>query len=103
MKLSGHLSIAKVLDSQKTSGASDVYSFGIIVWEIFSRDVPWANVVRGHDIYLRVVIKGERPSIPDDTPVDIAHLMRSCWVEGPEERPTSAQILADMEADGWRE
>ncbi|CBJ25851.1 protein kinase [Ectocarpus siliculosus] len=60
-----HISFAwtapEVLKTKAVSNASDVYSFGVVVWEILTRQIPWAEQALPTDIYLRVVIRGERP------------------------------------------
>lgn len=83
----------KVLETKGTSNASDVYSFGIVVWEVLSRQVPWADQARPRDIYLRVVIREERPTIPTDAPADIAEMLLGCWAQAPEARPTFEALL----------
>lgn len=94
----------KVFDDGVTSYASDIYSFGVVVWEILSRALPWAAETRGQDIYRRVVIKGERPVIPVDAPADLAGVVRDCWAANPGKRPSSEEIMeviaiAQMEGD----
>lgn len=91
---------AKVLDSHKTSYASDVYSFGMVVWEVLARDTPWATL-RDREMFVRVVIKGERPAIPADAPADIADVMRACWASVPRERPSSQELMAGMKSRGY--
>ena len=83
----------QVLNAQGVSSASDVYSFGIVAWEVISMEIPWADEDLPFDIFTRVVFKGDRPEIPADAPVDIAGVLRACWATPPEERPASAEIL----------
>ena len=83
----------QVLNAQGVSSASDVYSFGIVAWEVISMEIPWADEALPFDIFTRVVFKGDRPEIPADAPVDIAGVLRACWATAPEERPASAEIL----------
>ncbi|CAM9095208.1 unnamed protein product [Ectocarpus sp. 6 AP-2014] len=89
---SAHISFAwtapEVLESQETFKASDVYSFGMVAWEVLTRRTPWADQARPRDIFLRVVMREERPAIPADAPVDITEMVRSCWAQEPEDRPT---------------
>lgn len=73
-----------------------MYSFGVVVWEILSRALPWAAEARGQDIYRRVVIKGERLTIPVDAPADIADVLRDCWAAKPRKRPSSVEIMEVM-------
>lgn len=86
----------KVLEAKAVSSASDVYSLGMVAWEVLSREVPWANETLPRDIYIRVVFKGDRPPIPVDTPTDIAEMIKGCWAGAPEDRLTSREILNCM-------
>ena len=83
----------QVLEKQKTSKASDVYSFGMVAWEVLSRQTPWADQATPRDIYLRVVIHGDRPAIPADAPADIAEMLLGCWAQEPKQRPSFQALL----------
>ena len=85
-----------MLDVKGSSYASDVYSFGIVAWEVLSMQVPWAEEASPLDIYKRVVFKGERPTIPADAPPDIADIVRTCWAGVPEERPSASAVIAKL-------
>ncbi|XP_034148712.1 LOW QUALITY PROTEIN: receptor-interacting serine/threonine-protein kinase 1-like [Esox lucius] len=80
------------LDSINTrsSEKSDVYSFAIVVWVILAGREPYENA-RGEDHICQCVRKGDRPDedlIPDHTPLEIIELMRNCWHQDPQLRPT---------------
>lgn len=90
----------QVLDSKAASFASDMYSLGVVVWEVLTTIVPWADAALGRDIYLRVVIKGDRLEIPAGTPEDMAAIMRDCWVEAPGDRPSASEIAARIRPHG---
>lgn len=95
-------SIAKVLDKGEASYEGDVYSFGIVVWEVLTRQAPWAN--EGLEwIVRRVMIKQERPEIPPDLPDDMADLARACWATDPAVRPLFSVIMQSVEHDYSRE
>ncbi|KAM9322754.1 receptor-interacting serine/threonine-protein kinase 1 isoform 2-T2 [Pholidichthys leucotaenia] len=69
---------------------SDVYSFAIVVWVILTGQEPYANA-RSEDQISQCVRNGDRPTedvIPDDTLPEIIQLMRRCWDQNPQERPT---------------
>ena len=91
MGLTARLSL-QVLDNDGASFESDVYSFGIISWEIVSRRMPWADL-NARSIFRRVVLAGDRPKMPNDVSTDIEHIIRSCWIEDPTARPTFSDIL----------
>ncbi|CBJ27854.1 conserved unknown protein [Ectocarpus siliculosus] len=88
---STHISFAwtapEVLETKETSKAGDVYSFGMVAWEVLTRQTPW-DQARPRDIYLGVVMREERPAIPAGAPVDIAEMVRKCWAQEPKDRPT---------------
>lgn len=85
-----------------TAYASDTYSFGIVVWEILSRQTPWAG--EGiEEICRRVVATNDRPEMPIDAPKDLADITRECWVAEPNNRPRMDDILQKMKARGWKD
>lgn len=75
-----------------------MYSFGVVAWEVLSREVPWADEALPFDIYRRVVFRGERLTIPADAPADLADIVRECWARSPRQRPTSGEILIRLDA-----
>ncbi|XP_031301720.1 cytoplasmic tyrosine-protein kinase BMX isoform X4 [Camelus dromedarius] len=80
----------------KYSSKSDVWAFGILMWEVFSLGKqPYdlydnsqvvVKVSQGHRLY--------RPQLASDT---IYQIMYSCWHELPEKRPTFQQLLSSIE------
>ena len=73
--------------------ASDVYSFGIILYELYSRQNPYDgekydDVING--VKDRSINK--RPPIPSDCPSQIQSLMHDCLVGDAEKRPSFAEI-----------
>src|SRR5579863_5510928 len=73
------------------SQTTDVYAFGIIMWEISSGETPFHDI--GHDKYLALrILKGLRPEITNDTPLFYQNLMQQCWHSDPTQRPTTKEI-----------
>ncbi|CAM9360961.1 unnamed protein product [Scytosiphon promiscuus] len=96
-------SAPEVLEATGSTFASDVYSFGIVAWEVLSRELPWANVTHPRDIYIRVVLKGLRPDFPAEAPADMVDMVRACWLGDPKARPVFQSIMEDIKLQGWRE
>ena len=90
----------QVLDLERSSYESDVYSFGIVVWEVLSRELPWSNKARPSEI-LTAVIRGIRPLFHVDAPADMVDIAKACWCGEPKERPTFRAILDGTKANGW--
>src|SRR6266511_3440503 len=81
----------EVLLKKPYTKESDIYSFGMIMWEHTTGKKPFHD--RSHDQYLMLdILKGERPQITDDTPEFYAKLMKRCWDHRPENRPTAGEI-----------
>ncbi len=65
----------------------DVYSFGVLMWELLTSRYAFHGKHYG-EIIERVVLHDERPPIPEDAPDDYVLLMSSCWAAKPKARPT---------------
>ncbi|GBB83435.1 hypothetical protein RclHR1_10160004 [Rhizophagus clarus] len=76
----------EIFKGARFSKASDIYSMGMIMWELTTGCKPFANAKDDHYLIYKI-IDGERPKITDDTPVFYANLMKSCWDPDPSKRP----------------
>lgn len=74
----------------------DVYSFGLIIWEVTTREQPYIDIKPHFKIPLKVMA-GERPFIPRDCPREWADLMNACWHPDPEKRPQFKEIVKRIE------
>src|SRR5581483_4452412 len=73
------------------SKESDIYSMGMIMWELTTGCKPFADVE--HDINLIYkIIDGEWPEITDDTPGCYTNLMKECLDADPSKRPSIEKI-----------
>ncbi|KAM3590752.1 uncharacterized protein V6R79_016066 [Siganus canaliculatus] len=74
------------------SHSSDVWMFGVTLWEMFTYcEEPWFGL-SGRQILWRVEREGERLEKPPDCPQEMYGIMRKCWACNPADRPTFGQL-----------
>src|SRR6185295_4135000 len=81
----------EVLSKKPYTKESDIYSFGMIMWEHTTGKKPFHDRPHNH-LLMMDILNGERPQIADDTPEFYAELMKRCWDHDPENRPTAEEI-----------
>ena len=80
----------------------DVYSFGIIMWELLTLERPFEEYVdefigKSSADFKAAVINGLRPSIGSQCPPELGDLIKRCWTFNPLERPDFNEIVAELE------
>ncbi|MBA0622562.1 hypothetical protein Godav_008093 [Gossypium davidsonii] len=74
----------------------DVYSFGIVLWELITGLLPFQNMTAVQAAFA-VVNKGVRPVIPNDCLPVLREIMTRCWDINPEVRPPFTDIVKMLE------
>jgi hypothetical protein len=78
------------------SKASDVFAFGVLLYEIFARSAPWPRVANVNVI--TQVITGKRMELPMSVPAGVRKVIGQCWVHASNERPSMQLVVADIAA-----
>ncbi|XP_059712212.1 macrophage-stimulating protein receptor isoform X2 [Haemorhous mexicanus] len=84
------------LQTQKFTTKSDVWSFGVLMWELLTRGAsPYAGV----DPYdmAHYLLQGRRLPQPSHCPDTLYRVMLSCWAPAPEERPSFTGLVGELE------
>ena len=77
--------------NREYSQKSDVFSFGVVVYEIVARKIPWEGLTPVEATH-RVAV-GERMDIPAGCPPVLAKIMEECWQQDPKMRPEFKEVL----------
>ncbi|NWH49667.1 RON protein, partial [Fregata magnificens] len=75
------------LQTQKFTTKSDVWSFGVLMWELLTRGASPA----------RCLLRGRRLPQPHHCPDTLYGVMLSCWAPAPEERPSFTGLVGELE------
>ncbi|OEU15056.1 flag-tagged protein kinase [Fragilariopsis cylindrus CCMP1102] len=87
----------EVLANRSYDEKADIYSFGIIVWELLTRECPYEGMT-AIQCALAVLNRDKRPEIPKWCPPQLHALIKSCIKTEPSERPSFPQIILALDA-----
>jgi hypothetical protein len=84
----------EALKSGIFSSQSDVWSFGVVLWELFSLGkTPYTMYAKANkDVLIRIFLMGRRLKKPIYAPEFISQIMYSCWHMEPLQRPTFHEL-----------
>lgn len=74
----------------------DLYSFGIVLWELITGMLPFQNMTAVQAAFA-VVNKGVRPIIPNDCLPVLSDIMTRCWDANPDVRPSFTEVVRMLE------
>lgn len=77
------------LEDGEFSTASDVWSFGVVMWEMNNpHETPYGNIICDSLRLVMKIARGTRLSIPESYPPTVAKIMKACWHHNPAKRPS---------------
>jgi serine/threonine-protein kinase CTR1 len=80
----------EVIRNEAYTVSADTYAFGVIIWEVCCRRLPFGDCNP-----VQVILKvnaGERPPLPAQLPAVLSNLISNCWAEDPTARPSFSDI-----------
>ncbi|CAM0902719.1 unnamed protein product [Alopecurus aequalis] len=80
------------LRGEPSNEKCDVYSFGVILWELLTMQQPWGGLGPAQ-VVGAVAFQNRRLPIPQDTIPELAALIESCWADDPSQRPPFSSIV----------
>ncbi|XP_071721084.1 serine/threonine-protein kinase STY46-like isoform X2 [Rutidosis leptorrhynchoides] len=82
----------EILRNEHADEKSDVYSYGVVLWELTTLKIPWDNF-NPAQVIEAVGFSNQRLEIPKDVDPLWASLIESCWYSESQLRPTFQEIL----------
>lgn len=83
------------LDERIFSEGSDVWAFGVVLWEIYSYGVTPYEDLKSQEVQRRVR-EGHRLAKPENCPKEVYALAKSCWRAKRQDRPTFSNLQAEL-------
>uniref|UniRef100_A0A8C7LPG8 Hepatocyte growth factor receptor n=1 Tax=Oncorhynchus kisutch TaxID=8019 RepID=A0A8C7LPG8_ONCKI len=85
------------LQTHKFTPKSDVWSFGVLLWELMTRGAPPYSDVNSFDITV-FLLQGRRLLQPEFCPDALYNVMVECWHPRPERRPTFSELVSRIKS-----
>jgi serine/threonine protein kinase len=92
-----HYTAPEVLLHCRYGPKVDTFSYGVVLWEMLNRKVPYGDMSHVA-IYEHVVTRGWRLPISNDTPGGLQRLISRCWSKNPNDRPDFSEIIEQFES-----
>ncbi len=82
----------EVILENSYSEASDAWSFGVLLWEIYACRLPFKDYDNIYILY-SVAYKEKTPRLPDDCPSSLREVFSRCWKQKKSERAGFGELL----------
>ncbi|XP_065849715.1 probable serine/threonine-protein kinase SIS8 [Euphorbia lathyris] len=85
----------EVLRNEPANEKCDVYSFGVILWELVTCQIPWKGL-NPMQVVGAVGFQNKRLEIPEDVDPSVSQIIHDCWQREPQLRPSFSQLISRL-------
>lgn len=85
----------EVLRSEPSNEKSDVFSYGVVLWEIMTQSIPWKDL-NSLQVVGIVGFMDRRLDLPEGLDPHVASIINDCWQSDPEQRPSFEELVQRM-------
>ncbi|KAG7941258.1 hypothetical protein I3843_16G030600 [Carya illinoinensis] len=85
----------EVLRNERANEKCDVYSFGVILWELCTLRIPWKGL-NPMQVVGAVGFQNKRLEIPEEVDPEVAQIINDCWQTDPQLRPSFSQLISRL-------
>ncbi|KAJ7651243.1 kinase-like domain-containing protein [Roridomyces roridus] len=103
-----HYKAPELHEGEKADSRSDIYSLACLIYEILMGEPPFLHLPSESAVIYKVM-NGQRPECPPSGCRSeigevnaLWRLVKACWAQSPDERPTAAQVVQALKGTGIR-
>ncbi|MES1909592.1 MAG: hypothetical protein MHM6MM_002308 [Cercozoa sp. M6MM] len=87
----------EVMMGQSFGKPADVYSYSMVLYELFAMKVPWSDFRGPKEALLGMIAAGKRPPVPRSLPQSHRNILQRCWAHDPKQRCTFPELVQMLE------